>query len=118
MPKNGDQRRIIAERCSSELIAAVIGRVASPQHHQYPQSQPLSGWDFFLPVPQCWRGFRAWPRERRPCGGGVFAPAADSLCSAFSGGHATSVREATSFAGAGLEEVGCGCNSCSGGDSV
>jgi len=42
-----------------------------------------------------------------PCEGGVFAPADASLFSVFSGGHA-SVLEATSFAGTGLEAVGCG----------
>jgi hypothetical protein len=62
---------------------------------------------FFVCVPQCWRDFRAWPRERRPCEGGVFAPTDASLLSVFSGGHA-SVLEAISFAGAGLEAVGCG----------
>jgi len=65
------------------------------------------GWFFFVCSPQCWRGFRALPRERQPCEVGVFAPAEASLFSVFSGGHA-SVLEATSFAGAGLEEVGCG----------
>lgn len=62
---------------------------------------------FFCPFPQCWRGFRAWPRERHPCEVGVFAPTDASLFSVFSGGHA-SVLEAISFAGAGLEAVGCG----------
>ncbi|MFV0600512.1 MAG: hypothetical protein ACK5NE_01570, partial [Brachymonas sp.] len=33
-PKGGDQRRITARRCSLEPIASLIGRVASPQHHQ------------------------------------------------------------------------------------
>ena len=42
-PRDGDQRRIIAERCSSELIAAVIGRVASPQHHQESKIRRCSG---------------------------------------------------------------------------
>jgi len=65
------------------------------------------GWFFFVCSTQCWRGFRAWPRERHPCEGGVFAPADASLFSVFSGGHA-SVLEVTSFAGAGLEAVGCG----------
>lgn len=72
-----------------------------------PKIPTLIGWDFFCPFPQCWRGFRAWPRERPPCEGGVFAPADASLFSVFSGGHA-SVLEAISFAGAGLEAVGCG----------
>ena len=72
-----------------------------------PKIPTLIGWDFFCLFPQCWRGFRAWPRERPPCEGGVFAPADASLFSVFSGGHA-SVLEAISFAGAGLEAVGCG----------
>lgn len=38
-PKDGDQRRIIAEQCSSELIAAVIGRVASPQHQGHAEPE-------------------------------------------------------------------------------
>jgi hypothetical protein len=53
------------------------------------------------------RGFRAWPRERHPREVGLFAPADTSLFSVFSGGHA-SVLEATSFAGAGLDAIGCG----------
>lgn len=65
------------------------------------------GWFFFVCSPQCWRGFRAWPRERHPCEVGAFGPADASLFSAFSGGHA-SVLKAISFAGAGLEAVGCG----------
>ena len=72
-----------------------------------PKIPTLIGWDFFCPFPQFWRGFRAWPREGRPCEGGVFAPTDASLFSVFSGGHA-SVLEAISFAGAGLEAVGCG----------
>jgi len=38
---------------------------------------------FFCPFPQCWRGFRAWPRERHPCEVGVFAPTDASLFSVF-----------------------------------
>jgi hypothetical protein len=72
-----------------------------------PKIPTLIGWDFFCPFPQCWRGFRAWPCERHPCEVGVFAPTDASLFSVFSGGHA-SVLEAISFAGAGLEAVGCG----------
>lgn len=29
-----------------------------------PKIPTLIGWDFFCPFPQCWRGFRAWPRKR------------------------------------------------------
>ena len=72
-----------------------------------PKIPTLIGWDFFCPFPQRWRSFRAWPRERRSCEVGVFAPTDASLFSVFSGGHA-SVLEAISFAGAGLEAVGCG----------
>ena len=79
----------------------------SRQLHHYLKNQPFSVGFFFVCSPQCWRGFRAWPRERRPCEVGVFAPADASLFSVFSGGHA-SVLEAISFAGAGLEAVGCG----------
>ena len=61
---------------------------------------------FFRPFPQCWRRFRAWPRERHPREVGVFASAYAYLFSVFSGGLA-SVLEATSFVGAGLEAVGC-----------
>ena len=81
--------------------------VQFPPAPPIPKIPTLIGWDFFCAFPQCWRGFRAWPRERPPCEGGVFAPADASLFSVFSGGHA-SVLEAISFAGAGLEAVGCG----------
>jgi hypothetical protein len=62
---------------------------------------------FFARSRQCWRGFRAWPRERHIFKPSAFGPADASLFSVFSGGHA-SVLEAISFAGAGLEAVGCG----------
>ena len=69
-----------------------------------PKIPTLIGWDFFCPLPQCWRGFRAWPRERHPCKVGVFAPTDVSLFSVFSGGYA-SVLEAISFAGAGCDAL-------------
>ena len=47
---DGDQRRIIAKGCSSELIAAVIGRVASPQHH-HTQGLGKSPGPFLLAFP-------------------------------------------------------------------
>jgi len=81
--------------------------VQIPPAPPIPKIPTLIGWDFFCPFPQCWRGFRAWPSERHPCEVGVFAPTDASLFSVFSGGHA-SVLEAISFAGAGLEAVGCG----------
>ena len=39
---------------------------------QIPPAPPISkiptliGWDFFCPIPQCWRGFRPWPLEHGP----------------------------------------------------
>ena len=81
--------------------------VQFPPPPPIPKIPTLIGWDFFCPFPQCWRGFRAWPRERHPCEVVFFAPTDASLFSVFSGGHA-SVLEAISFAGAGLEAVGCG----------
>lgn len=86
------------ERISGNCSVAPGTNTQNPNPHRL---------GFFCPLLQCWCGFRAWPRERRPCEGGVFAPTNASLFSVFSGGHA-SVLEATSFAGAGLEAVDCG----------
>src|SRR5690554_3678199 len=62
--------------------------VQIPPAPPIPKIPTLIGWDFFCPFPQCWRGFRAWPRERRPCEVVFFAPTDASLFSVFSGGHA------------------------------
>jgi hypothetical protein len=62
---------------------------------------------FFAYPRQCWRGFRAWPRERRYSEPSIFAPAHTYLFSVLSGGLA-SVREVTSCIGAGLQGIGCG----------
>jgi len=96
---------IIKELRGARALRLFCGRSAFPP--PIPKIPTLIGWDFFCPFPQCWRGFRAWPRERHPCEVGAFGPADASLFSVFSGGHA-SVLEAISFAGAGLEAVGCG----------
>lgn len=74
--------------------------------HHLPKAQPLSVGRVF-PFPLCWRAFRTWPRERRPCEVGDFATAEASLLPSFSGGHA-SVLAATFFTGADLEAIGRG----------
>lgn len=79
----------------------------SPRFHHNVKSQPLSGWDFFACSPSVGADSGHGARERHPWEVGIFTPAAASLFTVFSGGHA-SVLEATSFAGAGLEAVGCG----------
>ena len=64
---------------------------------------------FTKPARQRWESIPADIRQRllSTREGGVFAPTDASLFSVFSGGHA-SVLEVNSFAGAGLEAVGCG----------
>ena len=97
-------------RPQDQNLAILVGmrtRVRFRVPPPIPKIPTLIGWDFFCPFPQCWRGFRAWPRERHPSEVGVFAPTDASPFSVFSGGHA-SVLEVISFAGAGLEAVGCG----------
>ena len=76
-------------------------------HHQNSKNQPFSVGFFLACAPPCWRGFRAWPRERLPSEPCVFTHADASLFSVFSGGLA-SVRETTSCNDAGLEVDGCG----------
>ena len=98
--------QIAKSHCQFDL-KSMTGGDDSVDASPIPKIPTLIGWDFFCPFPQCWRGFRAWPRERHPCEVGAFGPADASLFSVFSGGHA-SVLEAISFAGAGLEAVGCG----------
>jgi len=52
-------------------------------HHQYLENQPFSVGFLFACFPQCWRGFRAWPRERHPLQPAVLTPSWDSLFSVF-----------------------------------
>ena len=104
MPALAERRAPRPDRRFTARLAAADSYSELPPLFKKPT---VLGWFFFARSSQCWRGFRAWPRERYPCEVGVFARADASLFSVFSGGHA-SVLEAISFAGAGLEAVGCG----------
>ncbi len=104
MPALAERRAPRPDRRFTARLAAADSYSELPPLFKKPT---VLGWFFFARSSQCWRGFRAWPRERYPCEVGVFARADASLFSVFSGCHA-SVLEATSFAGAGLEVVGCG----------
>ena len=106
VPKDGDQRRIIAEWCSTELIAAEIGRVASPQHHHNLKSQPLSGWDFFCPERQCWRGSGPLPCARQPHDRASSCTFSASLLAVFSVCLASAFDPVSSIH-AGLRGAGC-----------
>src|SRR5690606_13758821 len=56
---------------------------------------------------QCWRGFRAWPRERWVCSQPSFRPFSP-LCSRFFSNGLASVREASPWFYAGFGSMGCG----------
>ena len=102
--QNGHLIEASTLKISAFLKNLILGRgFGSVIRHHYLKNQPFSV-GFFRLFPQCLRGFRAWPCERRPCEGGIFAPTDVSLFSVFSGGY-VSVLEAISFAGAGCDAL-------------
>ena len=76
-------------------------------HHHNMKSQPLSGWDFFCPFPQCWRGFRAWALDLPLAGTPMFWLGRAVFLSPFSAGLLTE-QVAKSCVFKGLRAVGCG----------
>jgi hypothetical protein len=49
-----------------DCVLSIVVWCRVPPHHHNVKSQPLSGWDFFCPFPQYWRGFAPWHLEHAP----------------------------------------------------
>ena len=65
--QNGHLIEASTLKISAFLKNLILGRgFGSVFRHHNVKSQPLSGWDFFCPFPQCWRGFGPWPLEHAP----------------------------------------------------
>jgi hypothetical protein len=69
------------------------------------KSQPLSGWDFFCPFPQCWRGFGRFPLEHGPAEVIGFGELSAVFLSLFSAAL-LSIQGPKSCIGAGLRAIG------------